>query len=231
MKTAGRHSLRLFFVAVFVLSLPFAGFAARRYVIPTWYGYGTVSPQAPIVAPYIIASTMPSSVHPGYLPYYLPSQDPAYYSSYRPWNPYGVTGPGYYFSTPAGQLAPFWDGMAWSYRQARPSATSGVPVTNLNLRSDPGFGSRRNHDRNVIGSVARGEPLYVFGRYGDWYYVQSASDPRKYGYAYARYIQIQGEFTDSPMPVWTGSDPRVLSSTAWPHQSMQPVPMPPTGAR
>ncbi len=225
MKTSGRNALRLLLAAAIILSLPFAGEAARRYVIPTWYGYGVVSQNVGVISPYILSPTFHPSMHPGYLPYYLPSQDPAYYSAYRPWNPAGVTGPGYYYQTPAGSLAPAWDGTAWVYRQARPTGTSGVPLTNLNLRADPGFGSSRNRDRNVIGSVIRGEPLYILGRYGDWYYVQSASQPQKYGYAYARYIQLQGVFDTPAISSWPSSNPTYSDPNVW----QQPVAVPPAG--
>lgn len=225
MKTTGRTVLRLLLAAAVVHSLAFSCEAARRYVIPTWYGYGVVSQNVGFVSPYILSPTFPPSMHPGYLPYYLPSQDPAYYSAYRPWNPAGVTGPGYYTQTPAGSFAPSWDGTAWVYRQARPAGTAGVPLTNLNLRADPGFGSRRNRDRNVIGSVARGEPLYVLGRCGDWYYVQSTSQPQKYGYAYARYIQLQGVFNTPTTVPCPPSYPAYSYPNAW----QQPVAVSPAG--
>lgn len=228
MKTTGRKALRLFLTAVIILSLPFACDAARRYVIPTWYGYGTLSQNVGVISPYIISSAFHPSMHPGYLPYYLPSQDPAYYSAYRPWNPPGITGPGYYYQTPSGPLVPFWDGTAWVYRKAQPTATPGIPVTSLNLRADPGFGSSRNRDRNVVGSVARGEAVYVLGRNGDWYYVQSASDPRKCGYVYARYIQLEGAFTSAPAMSWPYACPTYSAPNFWQYPA-QAVGRPSTG--
>jgi len=228
MKSTSRFAFRLFVAAVFVLSMPFAGVAARHYVIPTWYGYGTLTPNAGVIAPYIIAANIPSSMHPGNLPAYLPSQDPAYYSSYRPWNPAGTTAPGYYYTTPAGRLTPYWDGSSWVYRQERPSGTFGMPVTDLNLRSQPSFGAHGNRDRNVVGNVVRGEQVSVVGRYGDWYYIRSAANPQKCGYVYARYVQIQGDFNYAPSPVWSWSEPLYYYSTAWP-QPMQPVPAPAPG--
>ncbi|HNW34243.1 MAG TPA: hypothetical protein PKM25_04875, partial [Candidatus Ozemobacteraceae bacterium] len=58
MKSTSRFAFRLFVAAVFVLSMPFAGVAARHYVIPTWYGYGTLTPNAGVIAPYIIAANI-----------------------------------------------------------------------------------------------------------------------------------------------------------------------------
>ncbi|HOY68517.1 MAG TPA: SH3 domain-containing protein [Candidatus Ozemobacteraceae bacterium] len=224
MKRFGTSLPRLLLFCLFLTVFAPAGFAARRYVIPTWYGYGTYTAAAPFIHPYIVSPTIPPSMHPAYLPPHLPSQDPIYYSSWRSWNPTGTTLPGYFFTSPAGRLEPYWDGSTWLYRPSRPSGNAGQALVDLNLRSDPGFGSRRNRDRNVIGTIRRGEAVSVLGRTGDWYYIQS-SDGHSVGYVYARHVRLQADLFAPPSPVWTTSEPLYHYSTAWP-QPLQPVPVP-----
>ncbi|HEY9069921.1 MAG TPA: SH3 domain-containing protein [Candidatus Ozemobacteraceae bacterium] len=224
MKRFGSSFTRFFLFCLFLTVLSPAGFAARRYVIPTWYGYGTYTAAAPVIHPYIVSPTIPPSMHPSYLPPHLPSQDPLYYSSWRSWNPSGTTLPGYYITTTTGRLEPYWDGSSWLYRPSRPSGSPGRAVVDLNLRSEPGFGTGRRRDRNVIGTIRREDPVFVFGRTGDWYYVQSA-DGRAAGYVYARYVRLEADLAPMPTPVWATSDPLYHYSTAWP-QPLQPVPSP-----
>lgn len=164
-----RNSLRLVLVVLFGLFLASAAPAAKNVVIPTWYGYGLVPSAGGTIDPYIVT---PANA-------YLPPVAYSYVDPYRRFLPYGA---GYIPATLAGGW-PYYGWGAGAYGTA-------VSATNLNLRSSPELGGKGNRDFNVIGSLAQGEGVWVFGRTGNWYLVQSMSDPGKYGYAHADYLQV-----------------------------------------
>lgn len=133
--------------------------SAKNVVIPTQYGYGVVSHYGGWVYPYV--------VHPAYGGYYTP-----YYGAY---NHYYLSG--YYPYGYAG--TPYWTGSQWVYGSGGYAAADRP----LNLRSSP------SKSRNAIGSLDAGEPVWIYGRYGNWCLVQSMSNPYKRGYAYAAYLR------------------------------------------
>ena len=51
-------------------------------------------------------------------------------------------------------------------------------------------GKKRN--ANVISALAKGEQVYILGRYGNWLLVQSIPFPHKRGYAYGTYVHWYG---------------------------------------
>lgn len=161
-----RNSVRFFLVVLFSLLMASCS-SAHSVVIPTWYGYGTVPSAGGNINPYIVT---PSNA-------YHPPVAYSYVDPYRRFLPYGA---GYLPATVAG---------GWPYYGSGGNYGTAVSAASLNLRSSPELGGKKNRDFNVIGSLAQGETVWVHGRTGNWYLVQSMYDHSKYGYAHADYLQ------------------------------------------
>jgi hypothetical protein len=129
---------------------------SRNIVVPTWYGYGVVSP-------YIT----------GYHPYAWPAYG---YSGMHPAMPTSTV-------YPAG--VPAWNGSYWYYQ----AGGVAVVANNLNIRSAPRVSGRKSPS-NVVGSLNTGEQVYVIGRHGNWYLIQSAYLPLRQGYVYGSYLRF-----------------------------------------
>ncbi|MBU1105635.1 MAG: SH3 domain-containing protein [Candidatus Riflebacteria bacterium] len=158
----------------------------RNIVVPTWYGYGVVSP---------------------YITAYQP------YQSYQPyaWPAYGYSG--MYPTAPvstvyAGAGVPAWNGSYWYYQ----ASSLAVVANNLNVRSEP-FVSGKKSASNVIGSLNTGEQVYVMGRQGNWYLVQSAYMPLRRGYVYGSYLRFYQSV--QPASHYTAFYPVSLASAGW----------------
>jgi len=166
-------------LSVILMLLICSGAEARRrnVVVPTWYGYGVVSP-------YIT----------GYHPY--------------AWGAYG-----YYPATPIptysyGAGVPAWNGSYWYYN----AGSLAVVANNLNVRSDPWVSGKKSQS-NVIGSLNTGEQVYVISRHGNWYLIQSAYLPLRYGYVYGSYLRFyQGGW---PAAHYTAFYPTSLAYARW----------------
>jgi len=143
-------------LSVILLLLISTGAEARRrnVVVPTWYGYGVVSP-------------------------YITGQQPYAWGAY-----------GYYSAAPVptysyGAGVPAWNGTYWYYN----SGSLAAVACNLNVRSDPWVSGKKSRS-NIIGSLNTGEQVYVMARHGNWYLIQSAYLPLRYGYVYGSYLRF-----------------------------------------
>lgn len=153
----------------------------KNIVVPTWYGYGVVSP-------YIT----------GYHPYAWPVYG---YQGMHPATPVST----YQY----GAGVPAWNGSYWSYQ----AGSLAVVANNLNVRSDPWVSGRKSRS-NVVGSLNTGEQVYVMSKHGNWYLVQSAYLPLRYGYVYGSYLRFyQGG--GLPASHYTAFYPVSLASTRW----------------
>ncbi len=154
-------------LAVFTL-LAFSTADARRrdIVVPTWYGYGVVSPQA-VARPYIT----------GYHPYSWPAY------GYAGYYPASHVAP---IATPFVSGAPAWNGLYWYY--GAQGAMAAV-AANLNIRAEPYVAGKKNKNANVIGGLKTGEHVYILGQTGNWSYIQSVYMPFRRGYVYSSYLR------------------------------------------
>lgn len=156
---------------------------ARNVVVPTYYGYGVVSPGGGYIHPYIYGCSAP----------YLP---PNYYSTYRnavfpgSYHPYYSTGYYPYYAGYFGYGQPYWNGSYWTYTPA--GYAMAVTTASLNLRSSPQKSGRKGKNSNVIAGLSYGEQVYVLGRAGNWFLVQTVAAPLRRGYAYSSYLQTLG---------------------------------------
>lgn len=173
-------------LSVILMLLICTGAEARRrknIVVPTWYGYGVVSP-------YIT----------GYQPY--------------AWGAYGYY-PGYHPATPVstyhyGAGVPAWNGSYWYYS----AGNLAVVASNLNVRSNPWVSGKKSGS-NIIGSLNTGEHVYVLSRHGNWYLIQSAYLPLRYGYVYGSYLRFyQGGWPASPAH-YTAFYPVTPAAAGW----------------
>lgn len=147
--------------AILVLLICSTAEARRRnIVVPTWYGYGVVSPYA-VAYPYIAA---------GY-PY--------------AWPAYGYAGMHPTMPVPTALGTPAWNGAYWYYGGGSIAAVA----ANLNIRSAPYVAGKKNRNSNVIGSLNTGEHVYILGQTGNWSYIQSAYMPLRRGYVYTSYLR------------------------------------------
>ncbi|MBF0407722.1 MAG: SH3 domain-containing protein [Candidatus Riflebacteria bacterium] len=64
-----------------------------------------------------------------------------------------------------------------------------VKSSALNVRSEP-YVKKGNSTSNVVAGLAVGEKVWVIGRAGDWYYVQSASGKQVWGYVHSSYLDV-----------------------------------------
>ncbi|MBF0544550.1 MAG: SH3 domain-containing protein [Candidatus Riflebacteria bacterium] len=161
MKRLMNHFSKLFLVAL-LLSVAFP-VVAKNYVIPTWYGYGVIANTNDWVRPYIVSN---------------PSAAPWTYS-------YNWLSPNAYAPIPAAYSPqPTYANNAGSWHLGF------VNCEALNVRSSPEVGNGNDHDSNVIGAMGYGERVWVYGKKGDWYYVQSASGRPLVGYVHSDYIKL-----------------------------------------
>ncbi len=170
-------------LAVILMLLVCSGAEARRHkniVVPTYYGYGVVSPYISNSQPYA-------------------------------WGAYGY--PAAYQVTPVttwqyGAGVPAWNGSYWYYQ----SSNVAVVACNLNVRSHPWVSGKKSSS-NVVGSLNTGEQVYVTAQHGNWYLVQSAYMPLRYGYVYGSYLRFyQG---GSPASHYTAFYPVSLARAGW----------------
>jgi hypothetical protein len=119
--------------------------------------------------------------------------------------------------------APAWNGANWSYYYGGYPAgyqnafyrmnTIAAVACNLNVRSEPYVAGRKKKNSNVIGSLKTGEQVYVLGRYGNWFLIQSAYMPMRYGYVYGSYLRFyQNNF---PVSHYTAFYPVRLAAGSW----------------
>jgi len=155
--------------------------AKKNIVVPTYYGYGVVPNRGGTISPYVVTQPYGNYYYGnGYQAYY------PYYSAYNPYYPYYACGYYPYYSNSAYYVqggTSFWNAINLAYAQGS-GAWFAASLGDLNLRAAPENG------KNVIGSLAAGERVWVYAKSGKWYYVQSVSEPGKRGYAYADYFQI-----------------------------------------
>lgn len=164
--------------------------ARRGIVIPTAWGYGVVNGPAPYI-----------------------------------WPAYGYLGMHPAVAVPAAQMpAPAWNGANWSYNNggyafsgyqnglARMNSIAAV-ACNLNIRSEPYVAGRKKRNSNVIGSLNTGEQVYVLGRDGNWFFIQSAYMPLRRGYVYGSYLRFYQN--NLPTSHYTAFYPAQLSAQAW----------------
>lgn len=109
-------------------------------------------------------------------PYIVPNSyayDPYYYGAYGTYPAYyGYNG--YY---------PYYSGYAGNY--GRPWSMGVVSVARLNVRANPG-----KSGGNVIGTLYRGERVWIYGQSGNWYYFRSADRPQIWGYAHVNCFDL-----------------------------------------
>lgn len=172
---------------VLALVFSFTGIAeARRgIVIPTAWGYGVVNSQAPYT-----------------------------------WPAYGYQGMHPAMPVPTFQWsAPVWNGATWVYYNSAgyngyyPVNTIAAVSCNLNIRSEPYVAGKKKRNSNVIGLLKTGEQVYVMGRYGNWFLVQSAWMPLRQGYVYGSYLRFYQN--NWPSSHYTAFYPAQLSGRAW----------------
>ena len=158
----------------------------RNIVVPTWYGYGVVSP-------YIT----------GYQPYAWSSYgNPGMYPVTPAATAYPVA------TTYPGGGVPAWNGSYWYYQ----ASSYAVVANNLNIRAEPWVSGKKSRS-NVVGSLNTGEQVYVISRHGNWYLVRSAYMPLRQGYVYGSYLRFyQG---GAPASHYTAFYPVSLASAGW----------------
>ena len=188
-----KHPFGRILLAVLLLTVLATSAAhARNYVYPTWYGYGMSEKNSGVVRPYVVPGT------PYTYPHYYSSYAPTYYSNYSGYYPYY---PYYNSFYPYYTAAMYGSSMYYPYSSIPTTqwgsqfpwgATLGaVNAKSLNVRSGPSRG------RNVLGSLANGEQVWIYGRNGNWYYIRSVSRPHIVGYSYGDYFNLAQHYPHS----------------------------------
>ena len=164
--------------------------ARRGSVVPTEWGYGVVNTGAPYI-----------------------------------WPAYGYLGMHPAVPVAAAQMpAPAWNGANWSYYQGyyagtgyqngyNPISGRAVVASNLNVRSEPYVSGRKKRNSNVIASLNAGEQVYVLGRSGNWYFIQSAYMPLRRGYVYGSYLNFYQN--NLPGSQYSGYYPPQVYARGW----------------
>ncbi len=170
--------------------------ARRGIVVPTAWGYGVVNSPAPYI-----------------------------------WPAYGYLGMHPAMPIPSARMpAPAWNGANWSYYNGgyawggyqagyypqngyyQMNALAAV-ACNLNVRSEPYVAGRKKRNSNVIGSLNTGEQVYVLGRSGNWFFIQSAYLPLRRGYVYGSYLRFYQN--NWPTSHYTAFYPSQLHARGW----------------
>jgi len=149
-----------------------------------------------------------------------------------PWPAYGYLGMYPAVPVPSAQIpAPAWNGFNWSYYNGaygNPGYAAGYPAyqnsytpmntvaavaCNLNVRSEPYVAGKKKRNSNVVGSLNTGEQVYILGRYGNWFFIQSAYHPVRRGYVYGSYLRFYQN--NWPTSNYTAFYPSQFHARSW----------------
>ncbi|MFZ2956495.1 MAG: SH3 domain-containing protein [Candidatus Ozemobacteraceae bacterium] len=168
---------------ILLVALGASSAQAQNYVVPTHYGYGLVGrPASGWVQPYMVAPYSSAYGTVGAIPYAPYARHPgSYYGPYYGYSGYTGYTPPYGIPAAYGSPAGYYGAGGYMLGQ--------IVTPHLNVRAEPGKGPRGDRDGNVIGSFVEGERVWVLGRSGNWFIVQSADGRPLRGYVHGGYVQ------------------------------------------